>query len=154
MMIVMPITAVAIYFSIGPGIDENVKKERPATGRVRRFLFTIGYTYYQIARILLNQGGQTFQLLLKTYHRLCIFTTGACFPRMRNAVYFVVGGWCLGALVLVCAYNSLLTSYILGSKSKPLVDSILELVQNSNIQLVVDKGRGTEIFLMVIIILK
>ena len=68
---------------------------------------------------------------------------------MRTAVYFVVGSWCLGAFILGCAYNSLLISYILGSNAQPLVDSAPELVQKSNVQLIVDKGRGTELFLMV-----
>ena len=80
------------------------------------------------------------------------FTTGAHFPRMRTAVYFVVGSWCLGAFILGSAYNSLLISYILGSNAKPLVDSALELVQKSNVHLIVDKGRGTELFLTVTII--
>jgi hypothetical protein len=69
---------------------------------------------------------------------------------MRNAVYFVVGSWCLGALVLGCAYNSLLISYILGSNSEPLVDSLAKLVKNPNVQLVVEKGRGIELALLVL----
>jgi hypothetical protein len=75
---------------------------------------------------------------------------GLYFPRMRNAVYFVVGSWCLGALVLGCAYNSLLISYILGSNSEPLVDSLAKLVKNPNVQLVVEKGRGIELALLVL----
>ncbi len=79
-----------------------------------------------------------------------LFITGAYFPRMRSAAYFVIGSWCLGALVLGCAYNSLLISYILGSSAaEPLVDSALELVHNSNVQVVVDKGRGAELVLLV-----
>ncbi len=71
---------------------------------------------------------------------------------MRTAVYFVVGSWCLGALILGCAYNSLLISYILGSNAQPLVDSAPELVQKTSVQLIVDKGRGTELFLMVTVL--
>jgi hypothetical protein len=56
-MIVLPVTAVALYFSMDRETDENVTKERPAASvRVRQFLLSIGSTYYQIARILLNQG--------------------------------------------------------------------------------------------------
>jgi hypothetical protein len=70
---------------------------------------------------------------------------------MRTAAYFVVGSWCLGALIVVCSYNSLLISYILGSSAaEPLVDSPLELARNSNVQLIVDKGRGAELILLVI----
>jgi ionotropic glutamate receptor len=53
-------------------------------------------------------------------------------------------------LILGCAYNSLLISYILGSNAKPLVDSLKELTTNPNVQLVVEKGRGIEISLLVL----
>ena len=78
------------------------------------------------------------------------FTTGAHFPRMRTAVYFVVGSWCLGAFILGSAYNSLLISYILVSNSKAMDDSLTELTKNPNVQLVVEKGRVIEIFLLVL----
>lgn len=70
---------------------------------------------------------------------------------MQNAVYFVLGSWCLCASVLVTAYNSLLVSYILGSNTaEPLVDSVRELAQNSNINLAVDKGYSADVYVSVI----
>ncbi|XP_046453785.1 uncharacterized protein LOC124201668 [Daphnia pulex] len=135
LLIIIPLTAVAICFSIEPvnrmtQTDENVTIDQPVvSNKIGRFLLTTRIVFIQMMRILLNQG--------------------AYFPRMRTAAYFVVGSWCLGALILGCAYNSLLVSYILGlSNAEPLVDYIFDLARNSNVQLVVDKGRGTELFLL------
>jgi ionotropic glutamate receptor len=69
---------------------------------------------------------------------------------MRNAVYFVFGSWCLGAMILGCAYNSVLTSYILGSNAEQLVNSLTDLARKSNVHLVVDKGSAVESVLLVI----
>lgn len=68
---------------------------------------------------------------------------------MRNTVCFVVGSWCLGALVVVSAYNSLLTSYILGSNAEPLVDSLADVAANSKVNLVVDKGLAVDVVVSV-----
>ncbi len=70
-------------------------------------------------------------------------------PGRRTAVNFVVGSWCI-ALILGFAYNSLLISYILVSNSKAMDDSLTELTKNPNVQLVVEKGRVIEIFLLVL----
>ena len=67
----------------------------------------------------------------------------------RKVVYFVVGSWCLAAFVLVCAYNSVLISYILGSNAEALVNSIEELAENPNVKLVIDKGFGVDVILSV-----
>jgi hypothetical protein len=69
---------------------------------------------------------------------------------MRNAVYFVWGSWCLGAMILGCAYNSLLTSYILGSNAEQLVSSLTDFARKFNVHLVVDKGIAVESVLLVI----
>ena len=53
-------------------------------------------------------------------------------------------------MILGCAYNSLLISYILGSNSKAMIDSLTEPTTNPNVQLVVEKGRGIEISLLVL----
>ena len=69
---------------------------------------------------------------------------------MRPALFFVVGSWCLSALVLGCAYNSLLISYVLGSNYQVLVVSSADLAKNSNIQIAVTKGNGVDLVLSVI----
>ncbi len=69
---------------------------------------------------------------------------------MRPALFFIVGSWCLSALVLGCAYNSLLISYILGSNYQALVVSPADIAKNSKIQIAVNKGNGVDIVLSVI----
>ncbi len=69
---------------------------------------------------------------------------------MRPALFFIVGSWCLSALVLGCAYNSLLISYILRSNNQALVVSAADLAKNSKIQIAVNKGNGVDIVLSVI----
>jgi hypothetical protein len=76
--------------------------------------------------------------------------TGGYFPKKQNAIYFLTGSWCLAALVLVCAYNSLLTSFILGPNAHALVDSLKDLVLKPDVLLVVDRGYGVDMVLSVI----
>ncbi|KAK4012748.1 hypothetical protein OUZ56_024984 [Daphnia magna] len=80
----------------------------------------IGDVFFQVFGILMNQG--------------------ASFPAMRNTVYVILGCYCIGASVLVCAYNILLTSFILESNTEPSVESLADLAGNSNMQLAVDKA--------------
>ncbi len=67
----------------------------------------------------------------------------------RKVAYFVVGSWCLASFVLVCAYNSVLISYILGSNAEALVNSVQELADNPNVQLAIDKGFSVDVFISV-----
>ncbi|EFX85831.1 hypothetical protein DAPPUDRAFT_313677 [Daphnia pulex] len=127
LLIMTPITSVVVYFSFRP-VTCKASLNGKYCGKISQFLFGARQAFFQLIQILLFQG--------------------VYFPRMRNAVYFVVGSWCLGALVLGCAYNSLLISYILGSNSEPLVDSLADLVKNPNVQLVVEKGRGIELAIL------
>ncbi|EFX85819.1 hypothetical protein DAPPUDRAFT_98464 [Daphnia pulex] len=129
LLIAMPIIAVALYFFIRPlplrmltpPVGENVLMDPSQDGWFRRSVNTL-QVLFEIFRIIINQGGNI--------------------PLMRNAVYFVWGSWCLGAMILGCAYNSLLTSYILGSNAEQLVSSLTDLARKSNVHLVVDKGSA------------
>ncbi len=69
---------------------------------------------------------------------------------MRLAATFVVASWCLAALVLVCAYNGLLISYVMASNPRPLVESITDLASKQSVQLLVDEGRGLDMLFSVI----
>jgi hypothetical protein len=62
----------------------------------------------------------------------------------------VAGAWCLLAFVLVTAYQSVLTSYILApGMQPPLVDSFADLANKTNIRFFVEKGLSIDPFLMV-----
>ncbi len=69
---------------------------------------------------------------------------------MRLAARFVVASWCLATLVLVCAYNGLLTSYVMASNPRPLVAAITDLPSQQSVQLLIDEGRGVDLLLSVI----
>ncbi|XP_057380404.2 ionotropic receptor 93a-like [Daphnia carinata] len=78
---------------------------------------------------LLNQGGNV----------LCNLTS----------IRLVIGAWCLLTLVLVNSYNSTLISYVTATRSaKPLVNSIEELAQHSDIHAVVDRSQGPDSLFM------
>ncbi|XP_046657357.1 uncharacterized protein LOC124350615 isoform X2 [Daphnia pulicaria] len=135
LLIAMPIISVALYFFIRPlplrmltsPAGENVLVDPSHDGWFRRSVNTL-QVLFEIFRIIMNQGGNI--------------------PLMRNAVYFVFGSWCLGAMILGCAYNSVLTSYILGSNAEQLVNSLTDLARKSNVHLVVDKGSAVESVLL------
>lgn len=61
MLIVIPLTAVAIYFSIDPvnqiaQTDEIVTIDQPVSKRIGHFLLKTRFAFFQMMRILLNQG--------------------------------------------------------------------------------------------------
>ena len=63
---------------------------------------------------------------------------------------FVTGAWCLVSLVLVTAYSSTLTSFIMAPNYKPLVNSIQELAEKvDTIEPIVLKGFGMDVTLSV-----
>ena len=150
----MPITTIAIYFFIRPvncmtSIHQSVAVEQTCDGRIRRIPQTIVRVFFEIFRIIINQGRLICFCRVNKIYLSNIMFAGGYFPGTRIAVYFVAGSWCLGALVLVCSYSSLLTSYILGSNAEPLVNSLNDLAGNSNVKLVVDKGLAVDIVVSV-----
>jgi len=63
--------------------------------------------------------------------------------------YIVVGAWCLVAVVLANAYAGTLFSYLSVSKLKPIVNSLEELAQSKDLQLIVqDKSELATRFLV------
>ena len=62
----------------------------------------------------------------------------------------MTGAWCLVSLVLVLAYSSTLTSFIMAPHYKPLVNSIQELAEKLEyIEPIVLKGLGMDVTLSV-----
>ena len=52
------------------------------------------------------------------------------------------GAWCIAALILTNFYSSVLTSLITASIPVPIVNSVEELANNGNVELVVAKNWG------------
>ena len=62
-------------------------------------------------------------------------------PSRRLALRLIAGSWCILAFVLVTAYQSVLISYIVTPvMQSPLANSIAELANNKDAQVVVEKG--------------
>ena len=62
----------------------------------------------------------------------------------------VLGAWCIAAFVLVTAYQSLLISYILAPEMEPpIVNSLADLANKTNVQLLIEKGLPIDSFLTV-----
>ncbi|XP_057378180.1 ionotropic receptor 93a-like [Daphnia carinata] len=134
LVVMMPLTAIAIYYSSPHAYFKKQPDESatiagsPKKGNVYAEVSSkISEAFFQVFRILMNQG--------------------ASFQTNRTALYFVVGSWCLGAMVLICAYNSILTSYILGSNAKPMADSAIDAIGNSKVNIAVNDGNGVDLVL-------
>lgn len=69
---------------------------------------------------------------------------------LKTMPYYVVGAvWCIATLVLVNAYNSTLISYVALPNQKPLINSIYDLRNRPDVNLVTNKNLNTEAVLLV-----
>jgi len=59
------------------------------------------------------------------------------------------GAWCIAALILTNFYSSVLTSLITVSIPVPIVNSVKELANHDNIELIIQKGFGTAAYISV-----
>ena len=70
---------------------------------------------------------------------------------MRFSIRLIAGSWCFLAFVFVHAYQSVLISYILApGMESPIIDSLTDLVNKTDVQLLVEKGMPIDAFLTVI----
>jgi hypothetical protein len=61
----------------------------------------------------------------------------------------VAGIWCLAAFVLSQAYNSTLITYVIAPNNRPLINSVLDIVNDPKIHLVVEKNMGLDVVISV-----
>lgn len=64
-------------------------------------------------------------------------------------IRIVAGTWCVGCFFLVQIYSSTLTSHLMESNQKPIVNSVQELVNHPDVQLTADRGMAADILLVV-----
>ena len=75
---------------------------------------------------------------------------GGNLPSRRLALRVVAGSWCILGFVLVTAYQSVLISYILTPVMQPpLVDSLADLANKSDVRLLVVKDLALDVFFTV-----
>lgn len=55
------------------------------------------------------------------------------------AIRILVGTWCLACFILIRAYSSVLTSFIVSPNLKPVIDSIEDIPKVPGLQVVIDK---------------
>jgi hypothetical protein len=77
---------------------------------VRRFIATISLLHYQLG--------------------------GAC-PSKRIPYRLVAGVWTLGAFFFVQAYTSTLFTYVVTPNNRPLIDSVYDVINNGDVNLLV-----------------
>ena len=86
------------------------------------------------------------------HNLICInqSTAGTMCTSKKLMIRLIIGAWCLLAFVLVTAYQSVLISYIVTPvMQSPLANSIAELANKKDANLVVEKGLTTDLALTV-----
>ena len=73
------------------------------------------------------------------------FSTSSTKWKLRVAV----GAWVLTVFVLVTAYSSVLISFILTPQFNPLIKTVKELAERNDLNPVMLKGNGAEVYIMV-----
>ncbi|KZS12141.1 Uncharacterized protein APZ42_022949 [Daphnia magna] len=86
--------------------------------------------YLYVFGLLLSQGGPVIS--------------------QRKAIRVLAAIWCLAAFVLSQAYNSTLITYVIAPNENPLINSVLDIVNNPNIHLLVEKNMGMDVVISVI----
>nr|CAH0101875.1 unnamed protein product [Daphnia galeata] len=69
---------------------------------------------------------------------------GPC-PSKRLSFRLVAGVWCLAAFIFVQAYNSTLFTYVVTPVNQPLVNSINDVLESNDIQLLVIKASPLDV---------
>lgn len=64
---------------------------------------------------------------------------GSC-PSNRLSYRLVAGVWCLAAFIFVQAYTSTLFTYVVAPVHQPLINSIYDVLENADINLLVRTG--------------
>jgi hypothetical protein len=67
----------------------------------------------------------------------------------RLSFRLVAGVWCLAAFIIVQAYTSILFTYVVTPVNLPLVNSVYDIIEQSDVQLFLAKGMPLEIFISV-----
>ena len=108
---------------------------------------------FYVIGVLLHQGftfSINFHINKRNYLRHLIFTGLAYKLSKKLAIRIVVITWGISALLLINYYNSLCVSFLAVSIKKPLIQSIQELRNRPEIQLVMDKNRNVQSTLLVL----
>ena len=86
------------------------------------------------------------QKLLKLYTIFIIYDLykAGGFTEKNFKLRLVGGAWCLVGLILVTAYGSVITSFITAPHSEPLVESVKDVAEKSNVKIATMKGLAVD----------
>lgn len=74
---------------------------------------------------------------------------GSACTSKRLAVRLVAGVWTLAAFVFVQAYTSILFTYVMAPINPPLINSVYDVIENSDINLLYRKGSTLNVLVSV-----
>nr|CAH0101820.1 unnamed protein product [Daphnia galeata] len=76
-----------------------------------------------------------------------LFSQGGPCSSRRLAFRIVAGVWCLAAFIFVQSYTSILFTYIMTPVNQPLINSVYDLVERSDVQFLIRKGSTLNRFI-------
>jgi len=123
----------------------------PLDVKVAKYSLNLEITFYVIG-VLLHQGFTVlihFCINKRNSLRHLTFTGLAYKLSKKMAIRIVVITWGISALLLINYYNSLCVSFLTVPIKNPLIQSIQELRDHTEIQLVMDKNRNVQSILLV-----
>ena len=82
-----------------------------------------------------------------------MFLAGEIFRIKQMPILMVIGSWSMAAFILTIYYNTLLISFISAPNPKPLINSIYDLQNRSDLFLLTDEVGNTNAIISVIYIL-
>lgn len=84
---------------------------------------------------------------MKGINMFQISNTGGYCRSNRLSYRLVAGVWCLASFIFVQAYTSILFTYVVAPVNHPLIDSVYDIVESNDIQLLVRKGSTLNQFI-------
>lgn len=78
-----------------------------------------------------------------------MLTTGGPCTSKRLPYLLIAGAWTLAAFIFVQAYNSLLFSYVIAPVHQPLINSVYDLAESNDINLLAKKSGTMDTLLSV-----
>ena len=83
--------------------------------------------------------------------KISTYFSGAYFSSKNRVTRVIAGTWCIGAFFLVSFYTSTLISYVTSPNQQLLVDSVYDLQNRSDVNVVIDRGLYLDNIFSVII---
>ena len=107
----------------------NKGRRRVKKGTAKQYLYVFGN--------LLSQGEIVILELNLTINQPPNYLTGGPCPSNRLPYRLVAGVWTLAAFIFVQAYTSTLFTYVVTPINHPLINSIYDIIDSSDINLLV-----------------